>query len=116
MKLAYLSLVALLLCSCSTVPQTPTVVAQNVSYPDVSVPPPQQITTQGFQWKIYNGRDIQELAKTIQTTGKDDVLIFGLTPNGYRALSHNMIELQRYIKQQQKIIVYLKTTIHNRSQ
>ena len=43
---------------------------------------------------------------------KDAPVLYALTPEGYKALTANIVELQRYIRQQKELIIVLRRTIN----
>jgi hypothetical protein len=80
-----------------------------------AIPKAAPITTHPFQWKVYNQADLQKLLIELQNRPKTDYAIFVLTPDGYKALSLNVLEMERYIKEQREIIAYLTNTLEGRA-
>jgi hypothetical protein len=80
-----------------------------------AIPVAAPITTHPFQWKVYNIADLQKLLVELQKHPKTDYAIFALTPDGYKAVSLNMLEMERYIKEQRQIIAYLTKTLEGRA-
>lgn len=89
--------------------------SQPTVLPDVSVPTAEPVVMQGYTWKVYKSKDIAKLAADLAKTPDANMIIFGVTPSGYARMNHNSVELQRYIREQKEIIVYLKKEISNRA-
>lgn len=109
-KAALALLAALPLMACAST-QPPAI--QTVSLPDVAVPKPAPMHFKTFRWQVLSAGDLAKAAEA-HATDKDYVII-ALTPNGYKALSGNMLELQRYIAEQQNVIYYLRQTLEDRA-
>jgi hypothetical protein len=103
-------LLGLLLAGCQT---TSTPVIENFVTP--SIPKPQPIVLQDVQWKVYTRDDLKKLIDNQGTNGQQFV-IFAVTGDGYKAISMNVAELNRYIREQRQVIVFLKQTLDSRSQ
>ena len=107
-KIIALTLLASL-AGCASAPiATPT-----TSYPPVSEPYVAPPRLNDLSWKVYNASDIKQLAATLD--GKGEFVIFALAPDGFKKLEANMSEINRYIKQQKAVKVYLKQVIDSRS-
>lgn len=102
-------LFALALAGCQTT-------SQNAPLPElaaVPVPTPAPVVMRDVQWKVYNAKELRRLAADLEKSGKDTTLI-ALTPQGYQNLSTNMSELERFIREQKEVIVFLKKTADGR--
>ena len=108
---AYLALAAicLMLGACQTVQPTPTV----QSFAAVPVPKPTPVKMRDVQFKVYNIEDIEKLAA--KHKGDKKFVIIALTPKGYQNLALNLNELERYIKEQKRVSIYLKEVIDGRA-
>lgn len=80
-----------------------------------AIPRAAPITTHPLQWKVYNQADLRKLLVELEKRPQSDYAIFVLTPNGYKALSLNVLEMERYIKEQREIIAYLTKTLEGRA-
>lgn len=93
-------IVALMLAGCSGE------VAPTVPDPlPISIPQADVLVLKPVVWSVY---DTKALEKVIaDNKNNPDFKIFVLTPDGYKALTYNMIEIKRVMKQQKSIILYL---------
>lgn len=103
MKILYL-VPAIFLAGCSA-QQAPAPIA--VETPRVVYQKPRPLVLNRYQWKVYDAADLEKLAKS-----KDAPVLYALTPEGYKALTANIVELQRYIRQQKELIIVLRRTIN----
>lgn len=94
-------LAALLLAGCA---KEPTIVTTPL--PPPSAPPPGVLVLSPVAWQVY---DRARLAKLLAANSdRPDFQLYALTPEGYRALTHDMIEIKRLLTEQGAIIVFLK--------
>lgn len=73
-----------------------------------AAPEPRGTSLKPVQFKVYNGRGLIALAEDIKAGRRKDVVIIALTPRGYKNLSTNLAELERYIREQKTVIAYLR--------
>ena len=94
----------LMLTACSgRIVETPTMVNRaNLIVP--SITPVEQF---GFEWLVITKSNIDQIIKE-HDNANDQLVIFGLTPQGYQNLSLDIAELRRYIQQQNAIIAAYK--------
>ncbi len=87
-----------------------------VNQPLIAPPIPQAtpVVLKDVQWKVYNRDALIELVEQLKKDGNKSIVIFALTPKGYENLSSNMIELERYIKEQKEVTLFLKNTLDGR--
>jgi len=101
-----------LLAACQTTGPTPVV----VEYPRVAVPSAHPVHMREVIWKVYNADELEKLVEELKQNPDEEFVLIALTPKGYENLSTNIIELERYIKDQKEIIAFLKKTLDNRSE
>lgn len=82
---------------------------------NVTPPTVQPLVMERFQWKVYNLEDLKKLVAQLEREGVKDFVVVALTPEGYKALGNNMLEIQRYIQEQQQVILFLQKVISDRS-
>ena len=78
------------------------------------IPTPTPVVMKDVQWKVYNREALIKLVEEMKANPGKQVVIFALTPKGYENLSSNMIELERYIKEQKEVTLFLKNTLDGR--
>jgi len=98
---AILIVLIVLLSACS--PKEMTFFSKPLEKPALSLEMPAPITPHKIKWFIITPENADEVFKKIEAAGYD-VVLFGLTDDGYEALSMNMAELRKYIFEQRKII------------
>lgn len=90
----------LLLAGCYGQPITDVVVQRDIP---VVVPDAQPMVMNPTSWKVLTLAQLEEIVKNNTT-----VLYFALDSNNYANLQLNLIEIQRYIKEQKAVIAMLK--------
>lgn len=109
-KSSLLVLVSLLLAGCQT---TSTPIVESFTTP--AIPKAQPIVLQDVQWKVYTKDDLKKLIDNTPAN-RQDFVIFAVTGDGYKAIAMNVAELNRYIREQREVIVFLKQTLDSRGQ
>ena len=109
MKKLIVGLIALTLAGCANAPSPVSVAA--VKPPQVSYQSPQPVVMRPVTWNIYTPKNTDKMQKDLASGGTFIVL----TPQAYKNLSANMLELQRYIREQKAVNVYLVKELNQRS-
>ena len=100
-------LLVLLLAGCATVaPPQPNL--------PISVPIAQPMALNPVQWQVMTAEQLQQLATQLQKAQNDHV-VFVLDAQNYNNLSLNLIEIERYIKEQKTILELLQSVIAERA-
>ena len=73
----------------------------------LNLPDPPPLQAREVQWVIITKDNAQEVFKRLEEKGVD-IVLFGLTDEGYEQLAITMAELRNYIAQQKIIIVKYK--------
>jgi hypothetical protein len=73
----------------------------------LNLPNPPQIKPQEIKWIVITPENAKEVFAKLQKNGSHTVL-FGLTDDGYEALSINMAKIKGYIDSQRSIIIQYK--------
>lgn len=82
----------------------------------VVVPKAQPVKTRDVKWKVYNAKSLEKLLADAKANGTEKTLsLVTLTPQGYQNVQYNMAELERYVREQKEIVVFLETTLNDRS-
>ena len=69
----------------------------------LNLPDPMPLTLEDIRWIIITSENAEEVFKKLEEAGIDPVL-FGLTDEGYEALSKNFAQIRHYIQKQNLII------------
>ncbi len=107
-KILILAALGLALAGCQTAESPRPVLSE------ITAPQPQPITTRPVAWKVYTAKDIQKLAADMKAGKGQDTVIIGLAPKGYQNLSHNMNEIERYVREQKEVIIFYKNIADER--
>lgn len=79
----------------------------------VPMPKIQSVKPREVQWKVYTAKDLRKLAADMEKPGHDQTII-ALTPQGYKNLSYNMTELERYMREQKEALLFMKSIADER--
>lgn len=97
----------LLTLGCSACASDPIPVPVVIPPAPVSVPQITPMTLNRITWKVYNVSDLKALVAKMEASGDKSTVLFSLDANGYNALSMNMIEIKRFIKDQSAVTQFL---------
>jgi hypothetical protein len=78
---------------------------------ELILPPVQPIIQNDMKWTIITPENFQQ--KSAELSAKGNVIFFALTPQGYQALSMNIAEMRKYIRQQNAVIAAYKEYYKN---
>lgn len=75
-----------------------------VSKPALNLSNPEALKLQDVKWIVVTQENAEEVFTELQNSGQP-IAIFGLTAEGYEALSMNIAEIKTYIGTQKEIII-----------
>lgn len=78
------------------------------------IPTAQPLKLSDVHWKVYTVKELRQVVADADKHPEKNVVIYALTSDGYKNLSANMNEMERYIKEQGSINLYLKKTLKER--
>ena len=96
-----------ILAGCSTTAQKIEVSAKPIEKPKLVVPDASVLNLKKVEWVVINEDNVQEVWKRL-SDDKKDIVLFGLTDDGYETLALNLSDLMSHIQQQQEIIIAYK--------
>jgi hypothetical protein len=105
-------LCASLLGACQTTQPQP---VAEISYAPVPVPAIAPVNMRDVSWKVYNVAELEKLVAEKKAKPEEKFVLIAVTPKGYENLSLNLTDLERYIREQKKVVYYLKKTIDDRA-
>lgn len=111
-KIFLASFCSIALTACQTAGQN---VVETVTLPTVRPQPPQPLVLADVKWRVLNIADMEAALAEAKKNGKEQLAFMALTPDGYRAMSGNLIEIRRYIEEQKAIIAFLQKTLDDRA-
>lgn len=113
-KLLLLPIVAVLLSGCSVFwkKEQPVEFEKRIQPIPVFHPPlPEAITWQQVEWKVLTPETMEEYLNDYRAGEAPARVYYGLTPEGYRALSENVADIQRYISQTNSLLEYYRENL-----
>jgi hypothetical protein len=105
-----ITLVGFLLSACHATPPLPIVAPAA----PVSVPNPSPLSLGRVQWTALSPTQMRTQAEEAIRSGKAE-LVFLLDANGHETLTLNLIEMRRFIEEQQAVVAYLRRILDERS-
>jgi hypothetical protein len=109
LRFVYVILAALALSGCQTAapPQIETFAAP-------VIPQSQPLTLKDVKWKVYNTAELKRVIAEQEKKGNKDFVVYALDGKNFQANASNMTDIERYIKEQGAVILYLKNTLKAR--
>ena len=71
-------------------------------------PLPKAISLQDVEFFVVTEKNFEEQVEKLEKLQSGTYVLFGLTPQDYENMAHNLQELRRYIRQQKEIIIYYR--------
>ncbi len=84
--------------------------------PVPSEPAVQPVNMRGVEWKVLTKKELQETLDNLEKNPDPNFALFALTPKGFEALSSNMVEITRFMQEQQEVITYYRAYIRDTSE
>lgn len=103
-------LLSVLLAGCNTTTQFVPVVQPLVA---PAAPRPGPLVLDDYRVRVLNVEQMKKLVAEAEKSGQKITLV-ALTPQGYQTVSLNMIEIERYIREQKELIAFLTKTLEER--
>lgn len=101
-KILIVGLLALAGCS-----QTQTVY-KYAPRPAVIEPQTQAVQLRGVQWKVLTEKELREQLAELEKNPNPNFALFALTPDGMKNLQSNLVEINRFIAEQNEVIKYYR--------
>jgi len=101
-----------LLAGCASAP--PLVIPQEQPNAAFAIPVAQPMTINDVHWQVMTAAQLKTLAVNLQKAQTDNVVLV-LDQQNYNNLSLNLVEIERYIKEQKAVLDMLKSVIAARS-
>lgn len=97
----------LVLSACSPKVEPIKITTTPAKMPALAVPSADQIVTRPVEWIIITENNYEEVFQKLRAENKD-VVLFGITAEGYQNLSLNINDIRTHIEQKNAIIVAYK--------
>lgn len=107
MKILLTVLLLASLAACSSIPNEVTTVVEPAPRPDIVLPNVDKLTTRPVEWIVITPDNVDEVFATLEEQGTD-VVLFGLTDDGYENLSVNTANIIKLLEQKNAIIMAYK--------
>ena len=112
-KLLVLSIIAtVFLAGCSSSVKELNVTTKPIEKPVLVLPDVDTLNLKDVEWFVINEENVEEVWARL-SDDKKDIVLFGLTDDGYEKLSLNMSDIMTLIQQQQAIIGAYKNYYEN---
>ena len=112
--LIYLTVLILLLSSCSWKPEKEIVTVEKVIAPPIAVAQkPKAVKMLEAKIIVITEKNLPEVIKKVKA-GMGEFVIYGLDPASFKNLALNLEEIKRYIEQQKEVILYYEEAVKPR--
>ena len=108
-------LLLVLLAGCSSPASKTVVIPQAQPNAAFAIPTPQPLTVNSVQWQVMTPEQLKTFADRLQKA-QDHKVVLVLDQENYNNLALNLVEIERYIKEQKAILDMVKSVIAQRSQ
>lgn len=102
--IATLAVASLSLAACAT----DGVTVDSVKIPAAQAPEPAPLTMRNVQWKILTKADLEKLLAELEANPDPNFALYTLDNGNFQALNLNLVEIRRFIVDQQQVIVFYK--------
>lgn len=99
----YLAYLILSVCSCSG---TTNITTKQVDLPSAHPPQIAALHLSQFNWRIINEQDLKNLTITATKSPGTHILLYTLDNKNYMIFDEDLLELQRYISEQNEVIQF----------
>lgn len=81
-----------------------------VSTPKTPVIEPQTmpVNMRNVEWKVLTKKELQETLDELEKNPDPKFALFALTPKGFEALNSNLVEINRFMQEQNEVIAYYR--------
>lgn len=99
-------LLALSLVGCNHILPTPDPVLIVTPHATVTPPVTEPVNLAPVEWQVLNSDGVRQLADRIEQTG-ENVVLYVLDTDGFRALAGNLNEIKRYIREKNEAFDFM---------
>ena len=113
LKVLSLLLVTLLLSNCSTF-QLPAKTVVKTEYIEKVIPlqpHPKPLNMQNVEWYVVTEANFEEFITKYKKEHGEEWVFYAISVRGYEAMALNMADIQRYLEQNQKLIIYYEKAV-----
>lgn len=94
-------------CSQTQVKEKPVFVFQ--PRPEPVEPAVAPVKMLGVEWKVITKPELEKILADLEKNPDPNFTLIALTPKGYENLSRNLVEINRFMQEQQQVILYYRT-------
>lgn len=102
---------SLFLVGCTTTTNTYVYVPR----PKAVEPVTQPVTMKQVKWQVLNKEELKKKLQELEAKPDPNFTLFAVTPEGFKNLNSNLIEINRFMQEQQEVIVYYRKYIEETS-
>ena len=109
-KIAVVSTVLMMACSCSLIPskQQVEVISKPIERTIVQPIMPREIDLKDPYWYVVSDKNLEEFLTRVEKD-QGQVVFLAMSVPDYELMAYNMQELKRYINELKEVVVYYKT-------
>ena len=109
-KIAVVSTVLMMACSCSLIPskQQVEVISKPIERTIVQPIMPREIDLKDPYWYVVSDKNLEEFITRVEKD-QGQVVFLAMSVPDYELMAYNMQELKRYINELKEVVVYYKT-------
>ena len=100
-------LVGFLMSGCASTPERIEISAKPIEKPKLIIPEADTLDLKKVEWIVINENNVKEVWARLSDDRKD-IVLFGLTDDGYEQLALNLSDVMAHIQQQKAIIAAYK--------
>lgn len=71
-------------------------------------PQTQPVNMRDVQWKVLTKTELAAIVKEQEANPDPNFALFALTPKGFEALSSNLVDINRFMQEQNEVIEYYR--------
>jgi len=99
--------IGFLMSGCASKPQQINISAKPIEKPTLIIPQAEVLKLKDLEWIVITEDNVNEVWQRL-TEKKVDVVLFGITDEGYEIMARNMSDIMAHIEQQKAIIAAYK--------
>jgi hypothetical protein len=88
---------------------------QYVPRPIPTEPQTQPVRMQSFQWKVLTKVELEQTLAELNRNPDPNFVLFALTADGFQALNMNLVEINRFMQEQQQVVLYYREYVEQTS-
>jgi len=105
--LVVLMLLVMILTSCSSIPRSLEIMSAPVEKPKLELPSVDRFSQRPLNWIVLTPENVEDVFEELKNENKQ-IVVFAVDEKGYEALTLNVTDLLKLVKQQNAVITAYK--------